>query len=320
MIGVASVTLGQEILFEEHFTDGTTDLTWFSPWPSGVAFTVTASEDNPSGDGWVGALTPTGDAPSVTALAGTSEMTDYMIEAQIFTLVTTDAMFPPYNAVSVRWDTTGGTNQYYYFNTMFGVTKTMRLRKYPGSGMGADNVHEWAGAEIPGGEPTESGWHKMGLKVVGDQFWAYWDDVEMPDCPITHDALADGFFGLYAFYMGDAIDDATMLVDDIVVTVATVAVGERPVAMLPSSSRIITAYPNPFNPSTTVVFTTQGMANANLAVFDIMGRKVAQLAQGRFAAEEQRITWNAEGMPAGIYFISLEANGARSVHRVVLNK
>ena len=66
-------------------------------------------------------------------------------------------------------------------------------------------------------------------------------------------------------------------------------------------------YPNPFNPQTKISFSVSKGSFITLKVYDLLGREVVTLAQEKKQAGEYSITWNAEGMPGGVYFYRLEA-------------
>ncbi len=63
------------------------------------------------------------------------------------------------------------------------------------------------------------------------------------------------------------------------------------------------AYPNPFNPVTTVTFQVREATEGSIVVFDQLGRRTATLATGTFQAGRHDVTWNASGVPSGTYFI-----------------
>ena len=79
-------------------------------------------------------------------------------------------------------------------------------------------------------------------------------------------------------------------------------------------------YPNPFNPSTTINFTLAETASVELTVFDLMGRKVATLAQGLTEAGDHSIEFNAENLSSGIYIYTLNAGDVQMSRRMVLVK
>jgi len=70
------------------------------------------------------------------------------------------------------------------------------------------------------------------------------------------------------------------------------------------------AWPNPFNPATTIAFRLAETGAANLRVFDILGREVAVLVDGRLAAGEHLAVFDAAGLASGVYVARLQA-GAR---------
>jgi hypothetical protein len=93
------------------------------------------------------------------------------------------------------------------------------------------------------------------------------------------------------------------------------------------TTRIDAVRPNPFNPKTEISFTLSPVgANGpvNLEVFDLGGRKVAQLASGRMTPGVHVQTWNGisdGGKPveSGVYFARLTtADGVRTEKMVLL--
>jgi ligand-binding sensor domain-containing protein len=65
-------------------------------------------------------------------------------------------------------------------------------------------------------------------------------------------------------------------------------------------------FPNPFNPRTTIGFTLPRRAFTVVKVFNILGKEIATLVSQDLLPGRHNITWNAEGMPSGIYFYRLE--------------
>jgi hypothetical protein len=89
-------------------------------------------------------------------------------------------------------------------------------------------------------------------------------------------------------------------------------------------------YPNPFNPSTTLLFNV-GTAeapggrtvNASLRLYDVLGRTVAVLKEGRLSAGTYSVTWGGLGMSgkpvmSGIYFAELRLGAKVFIRKVVL--
>jgi len=59
------------------------------------------------------------------------------------------------------------------------------------------------------------------------------------------------------------------------------------------------------------------LTSIKLAVYDVMGREVASVAEGEFAAGEHELGFNANDLPAGTYILKLTA-GAETVTRTMI--
>ncbi len=84
-------------------------------------------------------------------------------------------------------------------------------------------------------------------------------------------------------------------------------------------------HPNPFNPSTAISFSLEKAGTVELAIYDITGRKVRDLANGHMAPGRHEAVWNGRddrGMPAasGVYFARLVSGGTTLSHRMLLMK
>ena len=79
-------------------------------------------------------------------------------------------------------------------------------------------------------------------------------------------------------------------------------------------------YPNPFNPSTSISFDLPAQADVHLAVFDVLGRQVAQLASGAFPAGSHSVTFDASRLQSGLYIYRLDAGGQRIARTMSLVK
>lgn len=83
--------------------------------------------------------------------------------------------------------------------------------------------------------------------------------------------------------------------------------------------------PNPFNPSTSIAFSLVRDEHVEVAVYDIAGRLVRELASGRMAAGDHEVQWNGtntsnEPVAAGIYFCRLETADSRLQRKMALLK
>jgi len=65
--------------------------------------------------------------------------------------------------------------------------------------------------------------------------------------------------------------------------------------------RLSQNYPNPFNPATQLTFHLPTEGNVILSIYNLLGKQIAILADGRFPQGEHSIQWNAAGATSGLY-------------------
>jgi hypothetical protein len=88
----------------------------------------------------------------------------------------------------------------------------------------------------------------------------------------------------------------------------------------PPSFHLFSAYPNPFNSQTTVVFEVPERTHIRLSVFDLLGREVRVLAEGTFSAGVHRVAMEGGGHSTGVYYLELSTERGRMVRPIVLIK
>ena len=86
----------------------------------------------------------------------------------------------------------------------------------------------------------------------------------------------------------------------------------------PAEFGIVSTYPNPFNSRIIVEFSLDVPAEAILKVYDISGREITALTQGRYDAGSHSLEWNADDIPSGVYLLRLTAGCRSQVVKVVL--
>lgn len=80
-------------------------------------------------------------------------------------------------------------------------------------------------------------------------------------------------------------------------------------------------FPNPFSGSTTVAYTLAESSRVGIRVFGVTGRLVATLLEpGVQEAGEYRYEFDANGLPAGVYFLDIQKDGERATKRLILTK
>ena len=76
---------------------------------------------------------------------------------------------------------------------------------------------------------------------------------------------------------------------------------------VPDDYKLESAYPNPFNPRTTVEFALPRADHVTITLFDIMGRRVQSLVSGRMEAGYHSVNLDATRLASGTYFYRMEA-------------
>ncbi len=89
---------------------------------------------------------------------------------------------------------------------------------------------------------------------------------------------------------------------------------------LPGAFSLGEAYPNPFNPTTTIEFSLNRASVVDLAVYNLVGEKVATLASGMHQAGQHTTSFSGNGLASGVYFYVMNANGHTESRKVLLVK
>ena len=79
-------------------------------------------------------------------------------------------------------------------------------------------------------------------------------------------------------------------------------------------------YPNPFNPSTKINFGLEKAGNVEIAVYNILGNKVATLFNGYKSAGKHSVTFDAAKLSSGVYFYKINSEGFVKTRKMVLEK
>ncbi|RNC79971.1 MAG: T9SS C-terminal target domain-containing protein [Balneola sp.] len=82
----------------------------------------------------------------------------------------------------------------------------------------------------------------------------------------------------------------------------------------------LSAYPNPFNPSTSISFTLSEASFVTLRVFDLLGREVAVLLNNQMKTGKHNVLFDASGLASGVYLYRLETSDKVLTSRFTLIK
>ena len=90
--------------------------------------------------------------------------------------------------------------------------------------------------------------------------------------------------------------------------------------IIPDTYALKSAYPNPFNPITTIEFGIPAESLVSLSIFDLQGRKIETLVDSNMKAGYHSIHWNATAYSSGIYFVKMVSGKYINTQKLMLIK
>ncbi|HRX51543.1 MAG TPA: C25 family cysteine peptidase [Candidatus Krumholzibacteria bacterium] len=169
---------------------------------------------------------------------------------------------------------------------------TVRLHNRTGSS--ADNIYGWYPGDLTPAEALDA--------LVGQEAGGDWTLTVSDNAGVDTGTLNE-------WCVMVAFSDPSVGVED--VTRAGLALGAN--------------YPNPFNPATTIRFTTPREGPVSLKVFDLSGRLVRTLVDESLSAAVHEVTWRGQDdagrrVASGSYYYRLSAGGETLVRKMTLLK
>jgi len=93
-----------------------------------------------------------------------------------------------------------------------------------------------------------------------------------------------------------------------------------PVGNVPEKFQLKQNYPNPFNPSTIIRFSLPQSEQVSINVYNTIGQKIETLVNRQMTAGFHSVTFNAEGLPSGVYIYRLKAGEYSESRKMLLVK
>ncbi len=88
----------------------------------------------------------------------------------------------------------------------------------------------------------------------------------------------------------------------------------------PTEYALYNAYPNPFNPVTTITFDIPENGYASLSVYNSIGQKVFDLVEGNVEVGRHQVQVDGSNLSSGIYFVRMTAATFNKMQKIVLMK
>lgn len=85
----------------------------------------------------------------------------------------------------------------------------------------------------------------------------------------------------------------------------------------PSAYNLIEAFPNPFNPATSIHLALPSEQYGSLAVYNQAGRLITMLKSGEFKPGEYKYTWAAGPLGSGVYYVVLKTEQLTQALRLI---
>lgn len=89
---------------------------------------------------------------------------------------------------------------------------------------------------------------------------------------------------------------------------------------IPDNYSLSQNYPNPFNPSTKIGFEIPKSEIVKIEIYDVLGKHIQTLVSESLNAGQYEVTWNADNIPSGVYYYSIEAGEYKSNKKMILLK
>ncbi|MDP1994658.1 MAG: T9SS type A sorting domain-containing protein, partial [Ignavibacteria bacterium] len=90
--------------------------------------------------------------------------------------------------------------------------------------------------------------------------------------------------------------------------------------ILPTTTTLMNAYPNPFNPETRIRYELNKDQHVSLKIYDVLGKEVITLVDDTKNAGYYEVSFDASGLPSGIYFYRMQSGEYVSVKKLLLLK
>jgi len=100
----------------------------------------------------------------------------------------------------------------------------------------------------------------------------------------------------------------------------TVVIGDLEAYLAPSEFALSSAYPNPFNPTTTMDLSLNEAGHVNVMVYNVLGQVVSTLVNNHMNAGYHSISWDANNMPSGMYLVRVQAGSNVETQKLMLLK
>ncbi|HEX9971472.1 MAG TPA: YCF48-related protein, partial [bacterium] len=164
---------------------------------------------------------------------------------------------------------------------------------------------------------TENGFHIYRSAGVSGEY-KFLTTVEKDSASYTDVGLGDGTTYWYRLDAFNAYGNSAKSKDASATAGVILSVDVQP--DVPLRFALKQNYPNPFNPSTIIQYSIPKASQVELKVFDLLGRELKVLVNGKLEAGIYQVQFDSKGLPAGLYFYRLRAGEFCETRKMVIVK
>ena len=146
-----------------------------------------------------------------------------------------------------------------------------------------------------------------------------WQVVEIPLEAFGLEGESIGAIRLLGRLEGEFLLDDLRLVSHMQRSELTAVLEEQ--ELVPTRFKVGQSYPNPFNSEVVIPFALARAGAVELSLYDLLGQRVALLAEGWYSAGRHEVRWDPrarQGLASGVYFYRLQIDGDRDVGKLIL--
>ncbi|NNG26803.1 MAG: T9SS type A sorting domain-containing protein [Ignavibacteriaceae bacterium] len=117
----------------------------------------------------------------------------------------------------------------------------------------------------------------------------------------------------------DAADKSPVLIDSLQLVISVTGV-ENEFSGSIDSYNLFNAFPNPFNPNTTIKYQIPELSIVTLKVYDMLGNEIETMVDEEKSIGTYAIEFDATSLPSGIYFYQLQTPNFTQTKKMILLK
>ena len=190
----------------------------------------------------------------------------------------------------------------------------------------------WAGKEDVNGIVSESNDYYSDSREVISPDQAHVFNIQGTVTNITSDIRLswnmdelDEAYKVTLLINGEAIDmraETEIVVEADALHNMTVLIGDDPFAMadIPTAFGLGKAYPNPFNPMTSMRLSLDSDGYTSVKVYNLTGQVIDVIQESMMQAGYHNVVWDAADIPSGVYLVKVEQGNNVATQKVMLMK